>query len=308
MSIATTLEYASVDELFLDPQNPRLGRHRTKDTTSPEELLKWMREFVLDEIALSYIENGGFWAHEPLMVVKENLYDEPRLVVVEGNRRLASLKYLKAEKAGYIAKLIEEEGLSYSEVMRKIGSKTPTVKRHYVAYRTLIQMEDDVEDFNPAWADNRFAVLYMSIQTEGAKKYLNVNIHAEPEEARRPIPDDHIENLGNFAKWLFGTDETEPLVKDTRVVSRFGKALESDTAVKYLEESSDPNLDLAFKKAGGDEEEVVLLVQRASDNIQVALQSAHLFNDSEKVQDSVLRFGKNANQLLSIFPDVQKKL
>jgi hypothetical protein len=39
------------------------------------------------------------------------------------------------EKAAYIAKLIDERRMSYEEVMRKIGSKTPTVRQHYIAYR-----------------------------------------------------------------------------------------------------------------------------------------------------------------------------
>ena len=49
-----------------------------------------MRNWVLDELAGSYLENG-FWQHEALLVVKEELCGKERLVVVEGNRRLAAL-------------------------------------------------------------------------------------------------------------------------------------------------------------------------------------------------------------------------
>ena len=54
-----------------------------------------MRNWVLEELAISYLESG-FWTHEALLVVKETLYGQPHLVVVEGNRRLAALKYLHA--------------------------------------------------------------------------------------------------------------------------------------------------------------------------------------------------------------------
>ena len=37
----------------------------------------------------------------------------------------------------FISYLIEDEGLSYAQVMRRIGSKTPTVRQHYIAYRLL---------------------------------------------------------------------------------------------------------------------------------------------------------------------------
>ena len=53
-----------------------------------------MRDWVLDELAGSYLENG-FWQHEALLVVKEELYGKEGLVVVEGNRRLAALIYLR---------------------------------------------------------------------------------------------------------------------------------------------------------------------------------------------------------------------
>ena len=56
-----------------------------------------MRDWVLDELAVSYLESGGFWTHEALLIVhKKNWMENLRLVVVEGNRRLAALKYLYA--------------------------------------------------------------------------------------------------------------------------------------------------------------------------------------------------------------------
>jgi len=38
---------------------------------------------------------------------------------------------------------------------------------------------------------------YMSVQTEGARRYLNIDIRAHPDEAQNPVPEDRIENL-NF--------------------------------------------------------------------------------------------------------------
>ena len=95
MGISTTLKFAKLDKLHLDPKNPRLGRHYAKADSNQEEVLKIMQDWVLDELAISYIESGGFWTHEALLVVNEELYGEQQLVVVEGNRRLAALKCLQ---------------------------------------------------------------------------------------------------------------------------------------------------------------------------------------------------------------------
>jgi len=369
MAISTVLEYRSIDDLYLDPVNPRLGRHLMGSDVTQETILQEMISWTLDELALSYLESGGFWTNEALLVVEEELYGESRLIVVEGNRRLAALKYLKDaydgnpysrkwkticentelppeelfakvpflrvdsrkdvqaflgfrhvtgikpwdadEKAGFIAKLIDEHGMTYEQVMRKIGSNAPTVRKHYIAYRTLLQIEETVDDFVPKLADNRFAILYMSLATEGARSFLDVNIMADHESARTPIPPDHLENLAKFSKWLFGTKDDpipSPLVTDTRQVSSFGKILENEAAVEYLENTKSPKFDVALRIAGGDEAEIIKFIQEASYNLEQALSRVHSFKDSIELQGEVHRLGEDALQLLGIFPEIFEEL
>src|SRR4051812_34026952 len=77
-----------LEELRLDPQNPRLPEE-VQDSTQ-EEILEYLaRQATLEELARSFVDNGYF-AHEPLLV--EKLDDH--YVVLEGNRRLAALKIL----------------------------------------------------------------------------------------------------------------------------------------------------------------------------------------------------------------------
>jgi len=95
MAVKTTIEYTSLDELLLDPLNPRLGRENANADTTQAKVLELMKDWSLEELAVSFIESG-FWPQEALLVVKEKLYGKPALVVVEGNRRLAALKLLRA--------------------------------------------------------------------------------------------------------------------------------------------------------------------------------------------------------------------
>lgn len=78
----------AVTNLFLDARNPRLGRETGE--RAPREILQYL--FTHDkalEVASS-IATRGYFPNEPLLAVKES----NRLVVVEGNRRLAALKAL----------------------------------------------------------------------------------------------------------------------------------------------------------------------------------------------------------------------
>jgi ParB-like chromosome segregation protein Spo0J len=180
MPIDTQLKYSSIEDLHLDPKNPRLGRHNTEKKLSQAAILDLMKRQTLEELAVSFLESG-FWQQEAVIVVEEEIGKTKCLVVVEGNRRLAALKllhdakkgddvpqkwrdlvsdtdskrleelkqipYIKAEsrhdvqgflgfrhvtgikewqpaeKAEYIARLIDKEGMSYQQVMRLIGSK-----------------------------------------------------------------------------------------------------------------------------------------------------------------------------------------
>ena len=81
------IEWASVEDLLLDSQNPRLTGD---EELSQDELAeKLWREYAVDEIAMSIAANGYF-RHEPLFVDDSS----GQLVVIEGNRRLVAVKVL----------------------------------------------------------------------------------------------------------------------------------------------------------------------------------------------------------------------
>jgi transposase-like protein len=100
------------------------------------------------------------------------------------------MEWNPAEKAEYIARLIEQ-GSSYEEVRRKIGSKTETVRRNYISYRLLLQMEE-AQGISVKDVEDRFSVLFLSLRTSGAQQYLQIDIAADPKQAVRPVPKDQI--------------------------------------------------------------------------------------------------------------------
>lgn len=83
-------EWVNVNDLFLDTKNPRLAEYALGSKPTQAELLKilWQR-MAVDELAMS-IALQGFFAHEPLFVTDES----GKMVVIEGNRRLAAVKLL----------------------------------------------------------------------------------------------------------------------------------------------------------------------------------------------------------------------
>lgn len=364
MAISTTLKFEKLDNLFLDPLNPRLGRNNTGREVSQDEVLELMRDWTLDELIVSFLESGGFWTHEAVLVVEQPLYGAKRLVVVEGNRRIGALRYLRmaldgekvprriaeiakgakpkkslfdsipyievdsrqdveaflgfrhvtgikewkpAEKAEFIAKLIDTRGFDYKQVMRKIGSRTDTVRQNYISYRLLLQIED-LETIPEEHFEERFSVMYLSLRTQGVQKYLQIDIYGDPKTAIRPVPKGRLRQLQNFALWLFGDGDRSPLFSDSRQVDNFGRILGSPKAIGYLEQSDNPRFEIALRTAGGDEPEIVQLLEKAADNIELALTRAHHYKKSKKMQRAVERLGTDALQLLDVFPKIKEEL
>lgn len=123
------LLYIPYEKLYLDPNNPRLPEEiQGKDEPKIKEALK--KFFYLDELALSMSKNGYF-DEEPLVAIPNNLpkkfetksYDELKnnieylnfiedpeteFTVVEGNRRLCTVKLLMGNEVSSFPEIGEE--------------------------------------------------------------------------------------------------------------------------------------------------------------------------------------------------------
>jgi hypothetical protein len=86
-------------DLFLDPKNPRLLDSNFKLKDQDQILERLWTEFNVSEITNSIVASECFWQHEPLIAARE----DGKLVVIEGNRRLAAVQLLLSpERQGRI--------------------------------------------------------------------------------------------------------------------------------------------------------------------------------------------------------------
>jgi hypothetical protein len=113
MADLPTIEAIDIDDLQLDPRNPRLRRAHDQALLSQEQLLDEMTAWELDELILSFTKSG-FWRHEPLIIVDNPNAGLSGKYVIEGNRRAAALKCVRAYLRGQrlssrrITRIIEE--------------------------------------------------------------------------------------------------------------------------------------------------------------------------------------------------------
>ncbi len=89
MSSTWPTKQLAVASLHLDKKNPRLGRETL--ARAPRDIIQHLFEHDKALDVADSIATRGFFPNEPLLAVRE----DDRLVVVEGNRRLAALKALR---------------------------------------------------------------------------------------------------------------------------------------------------------------------------------------------------------------------
>lgn len=372
MPVSEKIKYSKLDELFLDPLNPRLGRHRRHADTPEEKLLEYMSEQVLDELALSYLESGGFWSQEALLAVNEDLYGKSRVVVVEGNRRLAALKILQlaiagkphsskwekiaklakekgkefleklfglipvlivdtrsdideylgfrhvtgikqwapAEKAQFINMLLTERNFSYEQVTRKIGSRAPTVRQLFIAYRLLLQIEESLsdEELPKEQLESRFSLLYSALSNPSVQNYLGISLNKAVDDSIAPVEEKQIDNLKFLVRCLYGDGkDKKPLVSDTRYISELGEILDSEEAVDYINTAKNPDFSTAYEFAGGAEKDIEIAIHQASVSIRSVLNRIHHYKKSETIRETIKKFKMDSEALLNNFPDIKDK-
>src|SRR5207244_3811859 len=95
--------------------------------------------------------------------------------------------------------------------------------------------------------EEKFSILFLSLRTQGVRGYLDIDMSAEPKEARHPVKKANIPKLINLARWLFGDPDHAPALKDSREIDEFGRVLASEQGRAYLERTENPRLEIALQ-------------------------------------------------------------
>jgi len=90
MAIADRIEYVRLEQLLLDPENPRLPS--SLEDRSQDAMLQYIEKTYEPILIGRSIARHGFFVSEPLIVIPRA--DDKTFTVVEGNRRLVALKLL----------------------------------------------------------------------------------------------------------------------------------------------------------------------------------------------------------------------
>lgn len=133
------IEYKKVDDLLFDAQNPRLPN--AIDGSNESEVINWMLENENVIELMASIAEKGFFEADPLLVSPSN--HPGKYVVIEGNRRLTSVKLLRNPSLATSRKNAIQEIIDEAKALDTIN-ELPTIEfpnsediQAYLGYRHI---------------------------------------------------------------------------------------------------------------------------------------------------------------------------
>lgn len=272
-----------IDELWFDPQNPRLPELLGKNQ---KEIFRFLVDDIGIEDVLQSIAASGMIEGDP--IIAREAEDKKHFYIIEGNRRLAALKLLNGEKIGdgeaepnvpettaevraTIARINIQLGwpdpdveayLGYKHVTatrqwppeakarfvidrvrgdfspenlasfaKRLGTTPPTLRRWIIALLALQQAER-ANLFDPREAPGKryFGAFYTLLGSQQVQAF--VGLITDP-VTTSPVPEDHLQNLGEFIAWTIGTRKEPPFV-NSRDQRELSAVLASSTALQHF--------------------------------------------------------------------------
>ncbi|MBI4481030.1 MAG: ParB N-terminal domain-containing protein [Acidobacteria bacterium] len=127
------LKYLSPDRLDFDPENPRFAGEVSGKTQDEIQRYVYGKPHYASELVDSLLENG-FIDYEPLVVKRKN----GRYVVIEGNRRLAAIREIRANLGQYQGRISDLAQIPVIIFPKKPDPQLRNEMRVYLGVRHLL--------------------------------------------------------------------------------------------------------------------------------------------------------------------------
>jgi hypothetical protein len=151
------------------------------------------------------------------------------------------------QQARFVSSLIDEDGMDAERVAELIGRNVSEVRAFYRNYSIVEQAEDVFKIRDVDRLVSEFGVWTRAMTSAGARQYIDAPAPREVVEREYPLPDDAKPKLENLLRWIFGAPRTAKqrsegvqsrkgrAIKDSRQITRLGKALQHPKGVEALE-------------------------------------------------------------------------
>jgi hypothetical protein len=232
---------------------------------------------------------------EELPVVVAGSRDEVAPII--GYRHISGIEpWDPWAKARFLANLIDTDGLDFDEAASLVGETEREVRAHYRNYRVERQARKTFKlDTSPV--QDSFGVFTRAMQNPQILQFIGAPSTEKTAVGTDPLPSANKSKVRELFSWVFGSENQDPVITDSRKLTELGAVLASGEALAQLRKTRD--LEDAFAAAGGLCERLVSRLTHAASSLQAAQTDFHEYADEVKVQDALMRCEELVEELRS---------
>ena len=133
--------------------------------------------------------------------------------------------------------------------------------------------------------EEAFSLLTVAMNTTKLRNHIGAPIGSQSEPGTSPIPEDRVDELRELLTWIYGDGEVEPVIGDSREISKLGNVVDNETGLRALRDGAKLESALQQVKEASDDPRGRLVNRlRSSRNmLTAALQDAADYASDDEV-------------------------
>jgi len=178
-------------------------------------------------------------------------------------------------------------GRSLADIEESLGDNSATIKKLYQDYLVYDQLVEEF-GYSASRIRSRFSLLEVALGQRAIKKFIGLPHRLPTGLTSSLVPEGRGRELLELATWIFGDDSAQPIIDDSRDISKkLAKVIEDHDALSELRASGD--IDEALDRLGGEEKYLLRRLAVAQRALRDVLAVFPSYASSESIVSSVRR-------------------
>lgn len=232
------------------------------------------------------------------------LPDRAAATPIIGFRHISGiLQWERYAQARYVARLVDEDRLAFRDVADMIGIDRTKVGNLYRDQAIAKQARALGIETGPL--EETFSLLDVAMSTPKLRDHIGAPLGSKTEPGVPPVPNSKTSELRELIIWVYGDGDTEPVIGESREISKLGNVVASPVGLAALRAGN--SLDAAVQKAkdadANPRQRLLARLRTGRNSLVAALDDLADFPDDQDVAEAVDEARAAADALLAAVED-----
>lgn len=226
--------------------------------------------------------------------------DRNKINPILGYRHISGINgWQPLAQARFIARMVDEDSLDFEQTAESVGKKINDVASMY-RNQAIVRQAAEL-GFEVARMETSFSLLTLAMGAPALREFVSAPLGQKIEIGQNPIPKQKKQELVELLGWIFGDENHEPVIAESREINKLGKVVQNPLGLKILRETrSLKEAEEAIKEAGLDPlQRLLMRLKTANESSKAAFDDLADFREDTQVIAFVASILENAESLSS---------